>query len=443
MWRSTLSLRLITASAIWIVGTLCAAGLLLLMLFRDHIERRFDGQLRDHLEELAAASETDATGALVLNWRPLDPRFNRPQSGWYWQIDQADEVIARSDSLWPERLPAGPSTADDHIHEATGPAGEALRAVVMPISLPKAPGAFVYTVAGPVDDIHRDVREFAAKLGITLAGLALGLIAVVVGQVRYGLRPLQRLRAALAEVRAGSERHLPAGFPEEVQPLVQELNALLDHNGALLERARTQTGNLAHALKNPLTVIQGEASAIPAPHGPVLREQALVMRRQIEWHLARARAAGSHGVLGARAPVAAVAGDLKFSLERLYRERGLDIEVRDMSGLVFQGDVRDLEEMLGNLMDNACKWACSKVRVGGLQRGAHFVLSVEDDGTGIGDGDREQVLLRGHRLDESTLGAGLGLGIVHDLAGLYRGSLELIRSELGGVCARLELPAAD
>ncbi|MCC2663025.1 MAG: putative Two-component histidine kinase [Geminicoccaceae bacterium] len=421
MRRRTLTLRLIAASAIWIVVTLCAAGLLLLLLFQDHIERRFDAALADHLQELAAASEVGQDGTLQLSWQPFDPRFNRPQSGWYWQIEQGDAIVERSQSLWPERLRVGPASADDRIQELTGPGGKRLRAVVTPITLPGAPGGFVYTIAGPAVDVHQDVREFGAKLAVTLTVLALGLVGAVVAQVHYGLLPLKRMRRALAQVRSGAARRLTESFPGEVRPLVHELNALLDHNAALLERARTQTGNLAHALKNPLTVIRSEAGAIAAPHGPVLRQQVDLMGRQIEWHLVRARAAGAHGVLGARAAVADVARDLQF---------------------LFQGDAQDLEEMLGNLMDNACKWASSRVRLSGTRSGAQLRLAVDDDGPGIAEHDRERVLQRGRRLDETTAGAGLGLAIVRDLAELYRGSLELTRSSLGGLCATLELPAA-
>ena len=227
MWRRTLTLRLIAASAIWIVGTLCLAGLLLLLLFKDHIERRFDAALSDHLEELVAASEVGQDGALQLSWQPFDPRFNRPRSGWYWQIGQGGAVVMRSESLWPERLPVGSANAAGRIRELAGPAGERLRALVMPITLPGAPGGFVYTIAGPVDDIGEDVREFGAKLALTLTVLALGLLGAVVAQVHYGLRPLQRLRQALAGVRSGSTPRLPARFPGKVQPLVHELNALL------------------------------------------------------------------------------------------------------------------------------------------------------------------------------------------------------------------------
>ena len=441
MRRKTLTLRLIAASAVWIAISLCAAGLLLLLLFQDHIERRFDAALADHLEELAAASEIGPDGALQLSWTPFDPRFNRPRSGWYWQIEQGNQVVARSESLWPGRLRV---TAGDgrRIEELSGPGGEPLRAVITPITLPGAADGFVYTSAGPVIDVHRDVREFGAKLAITLVVLALGLVAAVAAQVHYGLLPLKRLRLALARVRSGATARLPESFPGEVQPLVHEVNALLDHNTTLLERARTQTGNLAHALKNPLTVIRSEAGVVAAPHGSVLREQADLMSRQIEWHLARARAAGAVGVLGARADVALVARDLAFSLERLYRDRALRVELRDVDGLVFQGDAQDLEEMLGNLMDNACKWARSRVRVSGDRSGRQLHVAVEDDGPGIAADHLQEVIERGRRLDETTTGTGLGLGIVRDLAELYRGSLVLGRSELGGLRAMLELPSA-
>ena len=394
MRRRTLTLRLIAASAIWIVGTLCAAGLLLLLLFQDHIERRFDAALADHLQELAAASEVGPDGTLQLSWTPFDPRFNRPQSGWYWQIEQGDAVIERSQSLWPERLTVGPASADDRIQELTGPGGERLRAVVTPITLPGAPGGFVYTIAGPAVDVHQDVREFGAKLAVTLAVLALGLVGAVVAQVHYGLLPLKRMRLALAQVRSGAAPRLPESFPGEVQPLVHELNALLDHNAA--SRARPDSD------RQPRARAQEPADRDPQRGGrdrgaarPVLREQADLMARQIEWHLARARAAGAHGVLGARAAVADVARDLQFSLERLYRERALEIELRDLNGLVFQGDAQDLEEMLGNLMDNACKWARSRVRLSGRRSGTQLRLAVEDDGPGIAQHDREEVCCAG------------------------------------------------
>jgi signal transduction histidine kinase len=442
MGRNTLTLRLIAASSLWVIGTLAVAGVLLVLLFRDHIERRFDTALNDHLEELVAASETGPAGAPQLSWQPSDPRFNRPHSGWYWQIEQGGVARAHSVSLWRSRLAVVPRPAGPRIQDLVGPAGERLRALVMPITLPDLPEPLVYTIAGPVADIDRDVGEFAAKLAATLCVLGLGLLGAVMLQVRYGLQPLQMLRSALGRIRSGATDRLPDAFPGEVQPLVAELNALLNHNATLLERARTQTGNLAHALKNPLTVIRNEAALIEGRQGAVLREQAGAMARQIDWHLTRARAAGAHGVLGARAPVADIARDLQFSLPLLHRDRPVEIELVGLETLVFQGDGQDLEEMLGNLMDNACKWARRLVQVSGRRTDGLLLIAVDDDGPGIAEPCRAEALLRGRRLDEAKPGVGLGLDIVRDLAALYRGMLTLDRSELGGLRARLELPAA-
>ncbi len=262
-------------------------------------------------------------------------------------------------------------------------------------------------------------------------------------QVRFGLRPLKALRQALADIRAGRAHHLPESFPDEVQPVVSELNALLDHNAAVLERARTQAGNLAHALKNPLTVARNEAREVAGDHGRTLREQLGVVSASIDRHLSRARAAGTADVLGARTAVAPAIEDLRFSMERLHRGRQLAIRVAGTEGLFFHGDHHDLEEMVGNLLDNACKWARSEVLVTTSSAGGRLLIAIEDDGPGIPDERRDEVLQRGRRLDEAVPGAGLGLDIVQDVAELYRGRLRLAASSLGGARAELELPAAD
>jgi signal transduction histidine kinase len=257
------------------------------------------------------------------------------------------------------------------------------------------------------------------------------------------LQPLRALRQALARIRKGRGERLPEGFPEEVQPVVQELNALLDRDAAMIDRARTQAGNLAHALKNPLTVIRNEAREVEGERGALLGNQIAAISEHVDRYLVRARAAGSGDVLGARAAVADVVEDLRFSMDLLHRERGLDIVVSSLDGLVFRGDARDLEEMVGNLMDNACKWAKTQISLDASRVDGRLVISVEDDGPGIPGDRRAEVLHRGRRLDESVAGSGLGLDIVQEIALLYRGSLTLDGSELGGLRARLDLPAAD
>jgi signal transduction histidine kinase len=429
MRRRTLTLRLIAASAIWIVGTLCAAGLLLLLLFQDHIERRFDAALADHLQELAAASEVGPDGSLQLSWTPFDPRFNRPQSGWYWQIEQGDAIVERSRS--PGRaLRPGPASADEAYQEpgrrANGCAQSSRRSRCL-----ERPA--VSSIRSPARPSSIRTCAVGTKLALTLAVLALGLVGAVVAQVHYGLLPLKRMRLALAHVRSGAATRLPETFPGEVQPLVHELNALLDHNADLLERARTQTGNLAHALKNPLTV--SAARRARSRH----RTAPCCASRPTSWPgrssgISRGRARQVPTACSARGR-GGVWQDLQFSLERLYRERAMEIELRDLNACP-----RAMPGPRGcsRLMDNACKWAAASGSVAPSAPGC----GSRSRTTARGSPAMRGVMLRGQRLDETTAGAGLGLAIVRDLAELYRGSLELTRSSLGGLCATLDLPAA-
>jgi len=432
-------------SGAWVVGSLVAAGLLLLILFRAHVERRFDQELYDHLEELVAASEITPPGRLELNWRPADPRFIRPYSGWYWQITQAEQVVARSASAWQSRLDIGQAKAGigPRTLMLVGPEERQLRALVEDITLPEDDRHYAFVVAGPLQDIERDVARFGLQLAATLGALGFGLLAAVLMQVRFGLRPLRAMRTALAAIRSGASQRLPEAFPEEVRPVVRELNALLDSNAAMLERARTQAANLAHALKNPLTVIRNESRDVAGERGKILREQAAAINRSIERYLARARAAGPSGLLGARTSLAEAVENLRFSMDLLYKDRSLDIRVAGVDGLLFRGDSHDLEEMLGNLMDNACKWARGQVLVRGQRCNDRLLIVVADDGPGIPEERRGEVLRRGRRLDETREGSGLGLPIVGDIAALYGGTVRLEASPLGGIQAMLDLPAAE
>lgn len=439
--RNSLRLRLVLASALWIAVTLAIAGVLLLLLFRDHIEQRFDAQLYDHMEELIAASEP-AGAAFSLTWRPSDPRFSLPGSGWYWEVLRDGRTVAHSESLRYGRLRLPAAGASGTITGA-GPIGETLRLRWQDVTLPDLAGSFRYVVAGPIADIAVDVRAFAAKLALTLAALGLGTVLTVLVQVRFGLRPLDLLRRGVAAVRAGRAQRLAADGPEEVQPLVSEINELLDHSAALVARARGGAGDLAHALKTPLAVIRNEAAAIGGPQGAILREQVAALDGYVERYLSRARSAGAAAPIGTRTPLAPVLEDLRFSLARLYDARDLAIDIGETAGLAFRGDAQDLEEMLGNLMDNACKWARSRVEVRGERAGERLRLSVDDDGPGIPPEARAAALARGGRLDEAVPGSGLGLAIVGDLVGLHRGTLRLEESPLGGLRVVLDLPAAD
>ncbi|MCB1873935.1 MAG: sensor histidine kinase [Gammaproteobacteria bacterium] len=444
MTRNSLTLRLILTSSAWVLVTLLVTAVLLVALFRGHIEQRFEALLHDHLEELVAASELTPDGNFSMSWRPSDPRFNRPHSGWYWEILRSGVSLARSDSLWQEslRLAGSVDSESPWVQRLVGPEDELLQALLQQITFPDSGQPLLYVVAGPVTDIDDNVRAFTAQVAVTLTVFGCGLLLVVWFQVRFGLRPLRTIQLALSDIRQGKIGRLPENNPLEVEPVVHELNKLLDHNRTLLERARTQVGNLAHALKNPLTVIRNEAKSINNEHGHVIRTQTAAMTNSVDLYLSQARIAGSAGLLSARADVKAITEDLCFSMERLYRERALHLQCSGLDGCWFRGEAQDLEEMLGNLLDNACKWARSRVRVRAELRDERLLIVVEDDGPGIPEQQRSEVLKRGLRLDEMVSGSGLGLNIVQDIAALYRGSLTLSLSHDGGLRVTLNLPAA-
>jgi signal transduction histidine kinase len=273
------------------------------------------------------------------------------------------------------------------------------------------------------------------------------MIAAVIVQVRYGLWPLARLRDALAAVRAGHATRLKGPFPHEVTPLAEDLNALLDHYEAVVDHARTHVGNLAHALKTPLSVMANaaakESSVESGGLAEVTRHQVAAMSEQIDHHLSRARTVAAGGVLGVRTGVSTVAEELRRALGRIHAERGIAISVQGDPGLIFLGDRQDLQEMLGNLMDNACKWARAEVRIGLDRQGDRLVLRVEDDGAGLAPEAGVRILDRGRRDDEAVAGSGLGLAIVRDVAALYGGAVALGDSHLGGLGATLDLPAGE
>jgi signal transduction histidine kinase len=284
------------------------------------------------------------------------------------------------------------------------------------------------------------VYAFGIQVSLALGALGIAFLLATVLQVRYGLLPLGALRAALYKVRKGTAPRLAGDYPVEVAPLVEELNEVLAHNEALIARARVQAGNLAHALKSPLTVLRQELAETKDERGDILRDQVALIGDQVERVLARIRAAGPLSAAAGRIDLAHVLQDLAFSLDIIYRERGIGIDIVCPPGTRFVGDGADLAEMLGNLMDNACKWARAQVRVAVEAGTPALVILIDDDGPGIPPVRREAALTRGGRLDETAPGTGLGLDIVREIAELYRGKLRLEDSPLGGLRARLELP---
>jgi signal transduction histidine kinase len=446
MKANSIAFRLAVGAVIWIGAALMVSGFVLATLFGDHVERGFDRRITVLLDSLIAVAEVGEDGALALSRTPAEPRFGQPYSGWYWQIAASLDTVHRSRSLWDQALslPQGPVRAGAlRSYRVGGPQNQTLKVVERAVVLPGDDAPYRFAVAADLAQLEAEVRPFNWTLGLSLGVLWLVLMAAVAAQVRFGLRPLDRLRVALADVRLGRAERLEGAFPAEVAPLVEETNALLDQIGRVVERARTHVGNLAHAVRTPLSVMVNEAAGAEGALAETVRRETDSVRRWIDHHLMRARAAAAAQVIGARSEVAPVLEDLRRTLARMHAERGLRIDVEAAADLHFRGDRQDLEEIVGNVMDNGCKWARAAVRVGASAMDGRLTITVEDDGPGLPAERREEALRRGARLDESVPGSGLGLAIVGEIAELYDGALQLGNSDLGGLRAALVLPAAE
>ncbi|MEO5338382.1 MAG: HAMP domain-containing histidine kinase [Magnetospirillum sp. WYHS-4] len=443
----SLQVRLLAGALVWILAALAVAGLLLTDLFRRHVEAQFHAALEIHLNELAAALHVHPDGKPSLRRPPGDPVFHKPYSGAYWQVSAVDgRALLRSRSLWDDVIPLAPDAILDgevHSHRLPGPQGQGL--IVAERAVVPADGTAVLRLVVARDGavLADAVRAFATTLAASLTVLAVGLALAAVLQVRLGLRPLDRLRQALSVLRTdnGTPR-LEGEYPSEVKPLVDELNALVEHRETLVERARVQAGNLAHALKTPLAVMTNEAGRL-GEGGEVFREQLELARRQVEVHLARARAAAAGASGGQKFAATASIRGLRAVMVRAHAGRDLRIDVDADEGLLLRGERQDFEEMLGNLMDNACKWAAQRVRVAARIEAGRCLVAVDDDGPGLPEERREEVFGRGRRLDEAAPGSGLGLAIVRDLAETMGGTVRLEGSPLGGLRAVLDLPSGD
>jgi signal transduction histidine kinase len=423
---------------------LIIVGVVLSFLFRQTVERSFDARLNVLLESLIVSAEYDRKQGVYLSGTLPDPRFEQPYSGWYWQITPRKGQVMISRSLWDRELEQNldEPAPQPRQYYAIGPDDQEIRVIERDIIFPDAEASVRFAVAAVTTENKQQVNRFVRVIVIALGLMGIGLIGAVIVQVRYGLRPLRSLQRELERVRSGTVDQLEGRYPAEIAPVVSELNKLIEHNAEVLARARTHVGNLAHALKTPLSVLMNDSATDPSPLGVSIRRQLEVMRRLVDHYLVRARTAAAGEVIGTRTPVAPAVNSLKTTLEKIYAARDISIVVTGGERLSFRGERQDFDEMLGNLMDNASKWARSLVHVTIERQDANLVLLVEDDGPGISDEQREAVFSRGERLDEATPGSGLGLSIVRDISGLYGGGIALGRSDLGGLKAVLTLPAA-
>ncbi len=443
----SLSRRMIVIAAFWIAALLLLGGFALDRVLTRSIVDNFDNQLVLLLNKsLIAASEIGPDGEVRFNRPPADQRFIEPYSGLYFQVSGPGADTFASRSLWDRRLRVIDTHADlkPHLYDtdefSTPGHAEPLRIAERDVILPDSATRWRFQVAQSRETINDQIHRLRLTLVWSFTALGVGLLVLAALQTFYGLWPLRRVRQEVADIRSGNKTRISQDFPAEIRPLTEEINQLLAHSEAQAEEARRHAGNLAHALKTPLTVITNAATANSPDLADAVCREATVMRRQVDHHLARARAIGRRASAQARATVWESLEAVQRALDRLYEKVTVDI-AGDHKAQV-RVERQDLDEMIGNLVENAAKYGGGRVFVTVEPRDELTDIVVEDDGPGIPEQQREAIFQRGARLDTGKPGTGLGLAIVRDVAEIYGGTITLEESEdLGGLLARLTLPA--
>jgi signal transduction histidine kinase len=434
---------MIVIAAGWITLLLIGGGIALDRVLINQVSSNFDQQMEYVLRAMIASAEIGPDGEVRLN-RPLgDQRFMEPNSGLYYQISGQGQEDFPSRSLWQEPLKPSPKVGSAKAQFRNSVESEygALRIAERAIILPDSDTRWTFLVAQSTSRLEAQIKDLRTILITSFALLAIGLIILAALQTLYGLWPLRDVQRELAAMRSGQQRRIQEVLPDEVMPMVNELNALLDHNETQAEEARRHAGNLAHALKTPLTVIMNSATAKAPDLAETVIREATTMRRQVDHHLARARAVGRRGHSHSRAELWLSLESVERAVGRLYRHVRLDMAGN--KDLAVRVERQDLDEILGNLIENAAKYGGGSVFVTVADADDMVEILIEDDGMGIPEKDRQRIFDRGVRLDSGKPGTGLGMAIVRDVTEIYNGTIELDESEdLGGLLVRLRLPKA-
>ena len=438
----SLTRRMIVVAAFWIAALLLLGGFALDRILAASIIQNFDDQLEYVLNAMIASSEIGPDGEVRFNRQPADQRFIEPYSGVYFQISGEGADTFPSRSLWDRRLRVQDRHRDVevHVYDSNEFEGEPLRITERDVILPGSRVRWRFQVAQSREMIDTQIRQLRSTLFWSFLALGVGLLILAALQTFYGLWPLRRVRQDVAAIRSGAKTRITEDFPNEVRPLTEEINQLLAHNEDQAEEARRHAGNLAHALKTPLTVITNAATADSPDLADTVCREATVMRRQVDHHLARARAIGRRASAHARAHVWESVEAVQRAVDRLYEN--VTVDIAGDKGAQVRVERQDLDEMVGNLVENAAKYGGGRVFVTVERKNGVVDVVVEDDGRGIPQQEREAIFQRGARLDTDKPGTGLGLAIVRDVAEIYGGRITLEESEdLGGLLARLSLPA--
>ncbi|MGD8118872.1 ATP-binding protein [Vibrio sp. TRT 29B02] len=432
--RLSLKSRLVLAAVVWLTAMIIAVGVSVPNQVFNYMVDDTKSQLTIYMDEISASLEADKTGNLTLTSALSDPRFNRPYSGLYWSA-KTDKELLRSRSLWDKKI-----TSEKKEKEYFGARNEKLIYIKTTLYYPDYDGPIEVIIGIDEQPIEDTVGSLMSQLWIILALLYFGVLAVIFLQVQWSLSPLTKMHKELSQLRSGEKTQLDQDYPKEVAPVVADLNALVFHYQELLERARHHAGNLSHALKTPLSVLKNEIAALDQETQRYLQPPVEQIQSQIDYHLGRARMAGSKNILSVRANPSQRVDAISMAFDKVYAERGVTLINELDSDIQVAVDKTDLDEMVGNLLENAYKWSESIIRVHSETLAADDIaIIIEDDGPGIPDEKLKQAIERGVRLDETTPGTGLGLNIVSEMAHSYRGKLTLSRSSMGGLRAVLTL----
>lgn len=439
--KLSLKTRLLLAATLWLSAMLLMAGVAIPGLVRDYLDQELQQQLGYTMDEVVANLELNKQGNLDLTTPLSDPRYNQPYSGFYFSISSADQTM-RSRSLWDRTIKI---KDNNKLHKRYyGAKKERLVAIERTIFLPGINSPINIIIGQDEDPIEQAMHSLIGQLWLILALLGVGILGLIVAQVSWSLRPLNQMQKELKQLKSGQRSTLEQQYPKEIAPLVDDLNALIFHYQELLDRARNHAGNLSHALKTPLSILKNEIAHLDTDDANKLTPSIKQIQSQIDYHLGRARMAGSMNILAVKASPSERVDAISMAFDKVYASKELLLISELDPGLFVAVEQADLDEMLGNLLENAYKWAKGIIKVYSQPIDSHETyIIIEDDGPGIPQQLWDKAIKRGIRLDESTPGTGLGLNIVSEMAHSYRGQLTLQTSSLGGLKAILRLQLAQ
>jgi signal transduction histidine kinase len=447
MILNSIRLRITVASLAAIAIAIFVANILIANLFKEHALKQFEATMQVQLNQIASLIIAEPkSGRIALTSQPSEPRWSAPLSGYYWQINLPDGQLLRSRSLWDSTLNVSQkeTAGTSNFYYIDDLSNQHLLALTKNLSIDGGSTKFLLTVASDTKELDKAILAFQSSIQGYLLILAIVLLAILFLQISFGLSPLSALKKSLHQFHIGEAERVEGAFPVEFNPLVAELNDVIEKNSTIVTRAKTQAGNLAHAMKTPIAVISNALEDKNICHDSfkaLVQEQICKAKEQIDWNLAKAKAATSSKNPRLKTSVLPVIESIVAVMHKVYAEKALRIEVQSPAAysLIFNGEEHDLQEIVGNLLDNACKWAKTRVDISIASYKNGLQIVVEDDGLGVNPADYGKVLKRGFRVDELTQGSGLGLAIVDDLATLYGGSIELGQASLGGLRVQVRL----